>query len=50
MISCSQNHLEIPYKNFLMSAGIWGIGDGISLCVFRRSNIKNDDLTEIEKS
>ena len=49
MIPCSQNYLEIPYKNFLMSAGIWGIGAGISLCIFRRSSIKNEYLTEVEK-
>ncbi len=49
MIPCSQDYLEVPYKNFLMSAGIWGIGAGISLCVFRLGLIKNDYLTEIEK-
>lgn len=49
MIPCSEDNLEVPYKNFLVSAGIWGIGAGISLCVFRLSLIENEYLTEVEK-
>jgi hypothetical protein len=49
MIPCSDNQIQATYRQFLMAAGIWGVGAGISLCVFRRSFIKEEYLSEIMK-
>lgn len=49
MIPCSDNQIHDPYRQFLIAAGIWGVGAGISLCVFRRSFIKEEYLSEITK-
>lgn len=49
IIPCSDNQIQMSYRQFLIAAGIWGVGAGISLCVFRRSFIKEKYLSEIIK-
>jgi hypothetical protein len=47
-VRCNSGTLQISYRNFLERIGYWSIPAGISLTVFKRKLIKDNDLKLVE--